>query len=231
MSGLRTDGSVKDRAEQDIQSLIGVTLPTQRKIMLIDFSAKPPLTYRIISTEKECYHIEFHDKKIVIVCKDPNKCHSIFIKSTDGETLNCFIIDTIHDLVVPRFAIISGRVYITDYHRNKVQYRNIEGQVVSEITVKGSGPVGITVDKDNSSMDPDVCHNHFDLNNKLYVCAWGLNKVYSFDSALTRYDSELDQIRGVIERPYAVCYHRNRLYMSHRWPKSLGNFVTVIQLL
>ena len=164
-----------------------------------------------------------YEDKIFTVCSEgrhdspfsvfDSPCY-VYIKSTDGDTLHKF--DTgIYGYPVPYLAVVSGRVYLTDWDNNKVQCRNVEGQVIADKTIEGSRPEGISVDPDNN----------------VYVCARRDEKVYKLDADLTRYNSVLDQTTGYVESPCALCYYRDKLFISHVGPlASLGNVVTVVRL-
>ena len=213
VSGSSSDISETGWADTGKQCLIAVTLPWERQILFIDLNRNPAKTQKIIKTEKQCFDIKFYDDKIFTVCRDPLSVYSrsVYIHSTDGVKLHKFNTD----FYVPRLAVVSGRVYLTDLFNNKVQCRNVEGQVVTEITIEGSEPVGICVDPDNN----------------VYVCAWKHNKVYKLNADLTRYKSLLDQTAGYLEEPTALCYYRDKLFISHGWPPYLRNVVTVVRLL
>ena len=211
--GSSSNISVTDRTDQHKQCLIAVTLPRQRQIIFIDLSKKQARTHKIIRTEKRCYSIQHYDDRILTVCRErSSRFSSIYIMSTSGETLSEFGTGC-YD---PHLAVVSGKVYLTDcdYDENKVQCRNIAGQVMSEITIEGSKPVGISVDRENN----------------VYVCAWADNKVYKLGANLSRYKSVLDQTTDYIERPEALCYNRDKLFISHG-SSPLDNVVTVVRLL
>ena len=214
VSGIRSGISGTDRADANKQCFIAVTLPEKRQIMFIDVSEKPALLCKVIHTGKQCRSIQFYDDKIFTVCRDGRRHSpsSVYIKSTDGHTLNKF--DTGIYGYFPYLAVVSGRVYLTDWDNQRVQCRNVDGQVIKAITIKGSRPVGISVDPDNN----------------VYVCAWWPDKVYKLDGDLTRYMSVLDQIADYAGKPYALCYYRDKLFISHEGPPSLCNFVTVVRL-
>ena len=205
-----------DRADPDKPCLIAVTLPWERQIMFIDVSKKPALLHKVLYTEGECYSIQFYEDKIFTVCsKDRYRSpFSVYIQSTDGDTLHKFNTGIYGDFSEPYLAVVSGRVYLTDRNNNKVQCRNVEGQVITDITIEGLGPYGISVDPDNN----------------VYVCAWWDNKVYQLDADLTRYNSVLDQTAGYVRSPDALCYYRDKLFISHFGPPSLDNVVTVVRL-
>ena len=216
-SGSRSEVSVTDRAEQNKHCLVAVTLPRKRQIVFIDLSKKPALLHKVIHTEEPCFTIKFYDDKIFTVCGKylhGFRC-SVYIISTDGDTLNKF--DTgIYGLVsAPDFAVLSGRVYLTDRLNDKVQCRNVEGQLIKEITIIRLGPVGINVDPDNN----------------VYLCARGHRQVYKLDADLTRNKSVLDQTPSHIGDPWAMCYYRDQLFISHVWASSRDNYVTVVRLL
>ena len=215
VSGSSSDISETGWADTGKHCLIAVTLPRKRQILFIDLNKNPAKTQKIIKTEKECFDIKFYDDKIFTVCKeDPpfDSPWSVYIRSTDGVTLHKFYID----FDAPFLAVVSGRVYLTDWLDNEVHCRNVEGQVVTEITIEGSWPVGICVDPDNN----------------VYVCARKHNKVYKLNADLTRYKSVLDQTAGYLEEPSALCYYRDKLFISHdHWSPYLDNVVTVVRLL
>ena len=214
VSDSSSDISETGWADTGKQCLIAVTLPWERQILFIDLNRNPAKTQKIIKTEKECFDITFYDDKIFTVCKEDPPSVSprfVYILSTDGVTLHKFNTD----FDAPRLAVVSGRVYLTDSYYSKVQCRNFKGQVVAEITIEGSWPVGISVDPDNN----------------VYVCAWEHNKVYKLNADLTRYKSVLDQTAGYLEEPTALCYYRDKLFISHGWPPYLRNVVTVVRLL
>ena len=212
-SGSRSGVSVTARAEQDKQCLVAVTLPWEHQIVFIDVSKKPALLHKVIRTEKPCRAIKFYDGKIFTVCGD--RLCSVYIKSTDGVTINKFDIGIYFGFSDPYLAVVSGRIYLTDWNNSKVQCRNVEGQVLNEITIEGSRPVGTSVDPDNN----------------VYVCAWGHNQVYKLDADLTRYKSVLDRCPGYIEILWTLCYYRDKLFISHNESTSLRNYVTVVGLL
>ena len=216
-SGSRSEVSVTARAEQDKHCLVAVTLPFERKIVFIDLSKKPALLHKVIHTEERCWAIKFYDGKIFTVCVEDrlDAPVSVYIKSTDGVTINKFDIGSYGDLPGHYLAVVSGRVYLTDMYNDKVQCRNVEGQLINEITIKGSRPAGIGVDPDNN----------------VYLCAWKHNRVYKLDADLTRYKSVLHQIPGYIEEPWALCYYRDQLFISHYMSPSLYSYVTVFGLL
>ena len=150
------------------------------------------------------------------ICEDlfDSSCY-VYIKSTDGDTLHMFDTGIYGDFPFgPYLAVVSGRVYLTDRHNNKVQCRNVEGQVIADITIEGSEPAGTSVDPDNN----------------VYVCARWDNNVYKLDADLTRYNSVLDQTTGYVKEPRALCYYRDKLFISHDWSTSLCNVVTVVRL-
>ena len=216
VSGSSSAIPVPDLVEQCKECFLAVTLLGKCQIIFIDLGRKPALTQTRINTEERCYSIEFHDDKIFTVCRREElpSLWSVYVKCMDGNTLMKFDVK-IFLYFGPRLAVTSGRVYLTDYLNNTVQCRNIEGQVISEITIKGSDPVGISVD----------------LSNNVYVCAWGHDKVYKLDLSLTRYNSVLDKTTNDIERCHALCYYKDKLFISHHWLSSLENFVTVVRLL
>ena len=216
VSGSSSGISGTDRADPDKPCFIAVTLPWKHQIMFIDVSKKPALLHKVLYTEERCWSIEFYEDKIFTVCSEGRLFDclwSVYVKSTDGDTLHMF--DTgIYGYPVPYLAVVSGRVYLTDWDNNKVQCRNVEGQVITDITIEGLWPVGISVDPDNN----------------VYVCAWRNNTVYKLDADLTRYNSVLDRTTGYVERPDALCYYRDKLFISHLGQPSLGNVVTVVRL-
>ena len=215
-SGCSSEVSVTARAEQDKQCLVAVTLLWEHQILFIDLSKKPALLHKVIRTEELCWAIEFYDGKIFTGCrKGLGSRWFVYIKSTDGDTLGTFDTGIYGLLPGPYLAVVSGRVYLTDRLNNKVQCRNVMGQVIKVITIEGSGPLGINVDPDNN----------------VYVCAWEHNNVYKLDTDLTRYKSVLDQTAGYIEEPCALCYYRDQLLISHYGPPSLRKYVTVVRLL
>ena len=217
VSGSSSGISGTDRADPDKPCLIAVTLPWKHQIMFIDVGKKPALLHKVLYTEGQCRSIEFYEDKIFTVCSegrfDP-PFWFVYIKSTDGDTLHKFNTGIYGDFSEPYLAVVSGRVYLTYRYNNKVQCRNVEGQVITDITIKGSRPVGISVDPDNN----------------VYVCAWWDNKVYQLDADLTRYNSVLDQTTDYVENPDALCYYRDKLFTSHFGPSSLDNVVTVVRL-
>ena len=206
------------RADPDKQCFIAVTLPWKYQILFIDVSKKPALCHKVVYTEKQCCSVQFYDDKIFTVCEGLygkgryGSPYSVYIKSTDGVTLNKF--DTGIYCYFPYLAVVSGRVYLTDWHNHKIQCRNVEGQVIKDKTIQESGPEGISVDPDNN----------------IYVCAWQHDKVYKLDADLTGYKSVLDQTADYLKDPYALCYYKDKLFVSHYWPPSLSNFVTVVRL-
>ena len=215
VSGSSSDISETGWADTGKQCLIAVTLPWERQILFIDLNRNPAKTQKTIKTEKECSDIKFYDDKIFTVCEEDPPSDSpkfVYIYSTDGVTLHKFNADN-YD--VPRLAVVSGRVYLTDLFNNKVQCRNVKGQVVAEISIERSWPVGISVDPDNN----------------VYVCAGEHNKVYKMNADLTRYKSVLDQTAGYLEELSALCYYRDKLFISHDWSPYLTNVVTVVRLL
>ena len=218
VSGSSSGISGTDRADPDKQCLIAVTLPWERQIMFIDVSKKPALLHKVLYTERQCRSIEFYEDKIFTVCSEGRHVSLwfVYIKSTDGDTLHMFDTGIYGDFPFhgPYLAVVSGRVYLTDWDNNKVQCRNVEGQVIADITIKGSRPAGIIVDPDNN----------------VYVCAWRHDTVYKLDADLTRYNSVLDRTTDYVGRPDALCYYRDKLFISHVGPPSLCNVVTVVRL-
>ena len=217
VSGSSSGISGTDRADPDKPCLIAVTLPWERQIMFIDVSKKPALLHKVLYTEGQCWSIEFYEDKIFTVCSEGrHDClWFVYIKSTDGDTLHKFNTGIYGDFPFgPYLAVVSGRVYLTDWHNHKVQCRNVEGQVITDKTITGLGPEGISVDPDNN----------------VYVCARRHNTVYKLDADLTRYKSVLDQTTDYIERPRALCYYRDNLFISHDGPPFLRNVVTVVRL-
>ena len=218
VSGSSSGISGTDRADPDKPCLIAVTLPWKRQIMFIDVSKKPALLHKVLYTEGECWSIEFYEDKIFTVCSEGlSDClWFVYIQSTDRDTLHKFDTGIYGDFPFhgPYLAVVSGRVYLTDRDNNKVQCRNVEGQVIADITIEGSEPVGISVDPDNN----------------VYVCAQWPDTVYKLDADLTRYNSVLDRTTGYVGDPCALCYYRDKLFISHFWPPSLCNFVTVVRL-
>ena len=218
VSGSSSGISGTDRADPDKPCLIAVTLPWKHQIMFIDVSKKPALRHKVLYTEGECRSIEFYEDQIFTLCsKVPYvSLWFVYVKSTDGDTLHMF--DTgsygYFPFHVPYLAVVSGRVYLTDWDNNKVQCRNVEGQVIADKTIEGSWPAGISVDPDNN----------------VYMCARRHNTVYKLDADLTRYNSVLDRTTDYVERPFALCYYRDKLFISHVGPPSLRNFVTVVRL-
>ena len=218
VSGSSSSISGTDRADPDKPCLIAVTLPWKHQIMFIDVSKKPALLHKVLYTETQCWSIEFYEDKIFTVCRElrhHSPCY-VYIQSTDGDTLHMFDIGIYGYFPFhgPYLAVVSGRVYLTDWRNNKVQCRNVEGQVIADITIKGSGPVGISVDPDNN----------------VYVCAQRPDNVYQLDADLTRYNSVLDQTTDYVESPLALCYYRDKLFISHDFPPSLRHVVTVVRL-
>ena len=218
VSGSSSGISGTDRADPDKQCLIAVTLPWKHQIMFIDVSKKPALLHKVLYTERECWSIQFYEDKIFTVCREGlfDCLWFVYIKSTDGDTLHMFNTG-IHGYFPfgPYLAVVSGRVYLMDRRNHKVQCRNVEGQVITDITIEGSGPVGISVDPDNN----------------VYVCARRHNTVYKLDADLTQYNSVLDQTTGYVENPDALCYYRDKLFISHHVGRpSLRNVVTVVRL-
>ena len=217
VSGSSSGISGTDRADPDKQCLIAVTLPWKHQIMFIDVSKKPALLHKVLYTERECWSIQFYEDKIFTLCRDlSDSPWSVYIKSTDGDTLHIFDTGIYgYPFHGPYLAVVSGRVYLTDWDNNKVQCRNVEGQLIADITIKGSCPAGISVDPDNN----------------VYVCAWRHDTVYKLDADLTRYKSVLDQTTGYVEDPHALCYYRDKLFISHHvGPSYLYNVVTVVRL-
>ena len=218
VSGSSSGISGTDRADPDKPCLIAVTLPWERQIMFIDVSKKPALRHKVLYTEGKCYSIEFYEDKIFTLCSEGRHVSLwfVYIKSTDGDTLHMFNTGIYGDFPFgPYLAVVSGRVYLTDRRNNKVQCRNVEGQVIADIRIKWSRPAGISVDPDNN----------------VYVCARRDGKVYKLDADLTRYNSVLDQTTGYVKEPRALCYYRDKLFISHHvWPPSLRNVVTVVRL-
>ena len=217
VSGSSSGISGTDRADPDKQYLIAVTLPWERQIMFIDVSKKPALRHKVLYTERQCWSIQFYEDKIFTVCSESrydSTCY-VYIQSTDGDTLHKFDTGSYGYFPFgPYLAVVSGRVYLTDWDNNKVQCRNVEGQVIADITIKGLGTVGISVDPDNN----------------VYVCARRDNKVYKLDADLTRYNSVLDRTTDYVGRPFALCYYRDKLFISHVGSPSLCNVVTVVRL-
>ena len=214
VSGSNTDISATERADPHKQCLVAVTLIRKRQILFIDLSKSPAKIQKTIKTEKECFDIQFYNDNIFTACRGgPHGTFwSVYIKSTDGDTLNKFNIG----IFLPGLAVVSGRVYLTDWDNQCVQNRTVEGQEIKHITIEGSRPAGICVNPDNN----------------VYVCAPGHDKVYNLDADLTRYKSVLDQTAGYVEEPNALCYYRDKLFVSHNYdPASSRNAVTVIQLL
>ena len=216
VSGSSSCISGTDRADLNKPCFIAVTLPWKHQIMFIDVSKKPALRHKVLYTEEKCHSIQFYDEKIFTVCREGlyDFYWSVYIKSTIGDTLNRF--DTgIHDVLpVPYLAVVSERVYLTDERNNTVQCRNVKGQVINFITIEGSGPVGISADPDNT----------------VYVCAWQHNTVYKLDADLTRYKSVLDRTADYAGKPRALCYYRDKLFISYDGTPSLENVVTVVRL-
>ena len=218
VSGSSSGISGTDRADPDKPCFIAVTLPGKHQIMFIDVGKKPALLHKVLYTERPCWYIQFYDDKIFTLCTEGpyGSPFSIYIKSTDGDTITVFYI-AIHGYFpfFPYLAVISGRVYWTDCDNNKVQCSNVESQVIKDITIKRSRPVGISVDPDNN----------------VYVCSLGHGEVYKLDADLTRYKSVLDQTTVYVGRPHALCYYRDKLFISHHvGPPSLRNVVTVVRL-
>ena len=217
VSGSSSGISGTDRADPDKQCLIAVTLPWKRQIMFIDVSKKPALLHKVLYTEGQCRSIQFYEDKIFTLCSEGrygSPCY-VYIQSTDGDTLHMFDTGSYGYFPFgPYLAVVSERVYLTDRNNNKVQCRNVEGQVITDKTIEGSGPVGISVDPDKN----------------VYVCALWDNTVYKLDADLTRYNSVLDQTAAYVEDPLALCYYRDKLFISHYGPPSLGNVVTVVRL-
>ena len=170
VSGSSSGISGTDRAAPDKPCVIAVTLPRKRQIMFIDVSKKPALRHKVLYTERQCRSIEFYDDKIFTVCSESryDSLWFVYIKSTDGDTLHKFNTGS-YGYPGPYLAVVSGRVYLTDWYNHKVQCRNVEGQVIADITIEWSEPVGTSVDPDNN----------------VYVCAWP-DKVYQLDADLTR---------------------------------------------
>ena len=218
VSGSSSGISGTDRADPDKQCLIAVTLPWQRQIMFIDVSKKPALRHKVLYTERECYSIEFYEGKIFTLCSEGryDSPWFVYIKSTDRDTLHKFNTGIYGDFPFhgPYLAVVSGRVYLTDRDNNKVQCTNVEGQLIADITIKGSRPRGISVDPDNN----------------VYMCACRPDNVYKLDADLTGYNSVLDRTAGYVEKPDALCYYRDKLFISHYWPPSLRHVVTVVRL-
>ena len=218
VSGSSSGISGTDRADPDKQCLIAVTLPWERQIMFIDVSKKPALLHKVLYTEGQCRSVQFYEDKIFTVCSEGRyrSLWFVYIKSTDGDTLHKF--DTgIYDYFPfhgPDLAVVSGRVYLTDWDNYKVQCRNVEGQLIADITIEGSRPEGISVDPGNN----------------VYVCAWRHDTVYKLDADLTGYNSVLDQTTDSVGDPDALCYYRDKLFISHVGPPSLDNVVTVVRL-
>ena len=215
VSGSSSGISGTDRADPDKQCLIAVTLPWKHQIMFIDVSKKPALLHKVLYTERRCRSIQFYEDKIFTLCNEGlyGSPWFVYIKSTDGDRLHMFNTGIYGD-PVPYLAVVSGRVYLTDGHNHKVQCRNVEGQVIADITIEGLEPAGISVDPDNN----------------VYVCAWWDNKVYQLDADLTRYNSVLDRTPVYVESPRALCYYRDKLFISHLGQLSLRNVVTVVRL-
>ena len=215
VSGSSSGISGTDRADPDKQCLIAVTLPWKHQIMFIDVSKKPALLHKVLYTERECWSIQFYEDKIFTGCSEgrhDSLCF-VYIKSTDGDTLHKFYTGRYGD--IPYLAVVSGRVYSTDWRNNKVQCRNVKGQLIADITIKGSCPTGTSVDPDNN----------------VYVCARLDNTVYKLDADLTRYNAVLDRTTGYVKEPRALCYYRDKLFISHyHWRPSLRNVVTVVRL-
>ena len=228
VSGSSSGISGTDRADPDKQCLIAVTLLWERQIMFIDVSKKPALLHKVLYTERPCWSIQFYEDKIFTVCSKGRRKGRyvapwfVYIKSTDGDTLHKFYTGIYSDFPGPYLAVVSGRVYLTDWDNEKVQCRNVEGQVITDITIDGLGTAGISVDPDNN----------------VYVCALWHDNVYKLDADLTRCKLVLDQTTDYVKEPHALCYYRDKLFITCDWPPSLlnvlqtslRNFVTVVRL-
>ena len=216
VSGCKSVVSITNKSGPDKQCLIAVTLPWKHQIIFTDLTKRPALKEKIVSTEKQCYCLQFCDAKLFILClESPYYISSfyIYLKSLDGTTL--YILNTdIYFGSVPQLAVISGIVYITDSNNHTIHCSNIESKLSSEITIKGSGAVGISVTP----------------NNEVYVSAKYHNKVYYLDSNLTLHYSVLDHTKSHIQEPNTMCYHQGKLYISHFESSSVCNFVTVVSL-
>ena len=216
VSGSSSGISGTDRADPDKQCFIAVTLPWKHQIMSLDVGKKPALRHKVLYTEIPCWSIQFYEDKIFTVSREHrygSTCF-VYIKSTDGDTLNVFDTGVYGYIPGPYLAVVSGRVYLTDRDNDKIESRNVEGQAITDKTTEGSGPAGISVDPDNN----------------VYVCAWRHNTVYKLDADLTRYKSVLDQTTDYVGVPYGLCYYREKLFISNDWPPSLDNVVTVVRL-
>ena len=212
VSGSSSGISGTDRAGPDKHCLIAVTLPRKHQIMFIDFGKKPALLHKVLYTEGQCWSIEFYEDKIFTVCREDrygSRCF-VYIKSTDGDTLNKFDTGIYGYFHGPYLAVVSGRVYLTDSDNHKVQCRNVDGQFIKNLTIKRSRPEGISVDPDNN----------------VYVCAGWRNTVHKLDADLTSSNTVLDQTADYVERPFALCYYRDKLFISYAWPPSLSEIVT-----
>ena len=208
--------SGSNRTEVFEKCLAVVTLPWLCKILFLDLSKVPATIDKVIHTEESCYSVQCYEDKIFTVCRQVlGSPWSLYSKSTNGCTLTKFNTGFHVYTHVPYLAVVSGQVFLTDYNSNKVQCRNFEGNDISEITIEGSGPRGISVDSDNN----------------VYVCAQRHNKVYKLDANLIRYESVLDQTTDYVDEPRAVLYYRDNLFISHFGSPSLRNCVTVVRLL
>ena len=216
VSGSSSGISGTDRANPEKQCLIAVTLPWKHQIMFIDVSKKPALLHKVLYTEGECRSIQFYEDKIFTVCSEGlfDCLWFVYIKSTEGDTLHKFDTGIYGYFHGPYLAVVSGRVYLTDWDNNKVQCRNVEGQVIADITIEALWPAGISVDPDNN----------------VYVCARRDEKVYKLDADLTRYNSVLDQTTGYVGEPRALCYYRDKLFIACDGRPFYCNVVTVVRL-
>ena len=209
VSGSCTDNPVSKK-EKYHQSFIAATIPSQLKIIYIDLSEKPASKIKEIETEKDCYDIQFQDGMIFTTCREYPSDWSVYIISISGQTKKK--IHTGYTGLVPRLALVAEKVYLTLCNNGKVQCRNFNGEVISEIVIEKSEPGGISADLDNN----------------VFVCSLFHNSVYKLDANLTRYESVLDQPVDCIKDPYAQCCQRNRLFIGHYELSILRNFVTVV---
>ena len=141
VSGSSSGISGTDRADPDKPCFVAVTLPGKHQILFIDVSKKPALLHKVLYTEGECRSIQFYDGRIFTLCRGVRYGSPFFvhIQSTDGDTRHKFDTGIYGYFPVPYLAVVSGRVYLTDRDNNKVQCRNVEGQVIADITIKGWG--------------------------------------------------------------------------------------------
>ena len=193
--------------------LIAVTLRWEYQILMIDVGKQPAVKYRVLKTDKLCGGIKVTDNRIFTLCKETHgeRFCSVYILSLNGETLRTINAGT-RELFY--HVVLPGKIYLTDALNNKVRCIDMEGKIVSEIVIEGSGPEGITVD--------NQCN--------IYVSATSGHKVYKMNSDLTEYKSLPVSASINMTRPRTLCFYNNKLFVGHEWLSSLCNFVTVFRL-